>query len=162
MLERHPQLEDVLIETVPPFAKLRNSVLRKTVAKVTTLRQAAAVGGVELSELLSILRKAVGEQSPVDLEASGGHERSEPPEWFTPDRVAQSLDARPMLDAGRQPMSDVMTNLKSLKDGEIYELITPFVPAPLIEMAQSQGFTTWWIRKEEDVIRTYFIRPARP
>ncbi len=157
MLEQYPQLEDILIEAVPPFAKLRNPILRKTVAKVTTLRQAALVGGVALSELINTLRKAVGDQSPVDLEASGGHERSEPPEWFSPDRVAQSLDARPILDAGRQPMSDVMADIKNLQNGEIYELITPFVPVPLIEMAQSRGFSTWWTREEEEVVKTYFI-----
>jgi hypothetical protein len=156
MLERYPQLEDILIDAVPPFAKLRNPILRKTVAKVTTLSQAATVSGVSLKELLSILREAVGERSPVDSESSGGRERSEPPEWFSPDKVAQSLDARPMLDAGNQPMSDVMADLKNLQGGEVYELITPFVPEPLIEMAQSRGFSTWWSREEEELVRTYF------
>ncbi len=162
MLERYPHLEDILIETVPPFAKLRNPILRKTVAKVTTLRQAALVGGVALSELIDTLRKALGDKAAIDSDESDGYEPSEPPEWFSPDIVAQSLDARPILDAGRQPMSDVMTDLKNLKSGEIYELITPFVPAPLIEMAQSQGFTTWWTREEEEVIKTCFIRLAKP
>ena len=160
MLERYPHLEDVLIETVPQFAKLRNPILSKTVAKVTTLRQAALVGGVTLSELINTLRKALGEEAAIDPDESDGYERSEPPEWFSPDKVAQSLDARPILDAGRQPMSDVMADLKNLRNGEICEFITPFVPAPLIEMAQSRGFSTWWTREDEEVVKTYFISLA--
>jgi uncharacterized protein (DUF2249 family) len=160
MLKQYPQLEDVLIERVPLFAKLRNPILRKTVAKVTTLRQAALVGGVALSELINTLRKALGEEAAIDPDEGDGYESSDRPEWFSPDRVAQSLDARPILDAGRQPMSDVMADLKNLQDGEVYELITAFVPAPLIEMAQSRGFSTWWIREEEEVVKTYFISLA--
>ncbi len=39
LLQEFPQLEDVLIQMSPAFGHLRNPVLRKTVAKVATLRQ---------------------------------------------------------------------------------------------------------------------------
>ncbi len=39
LLERWPGLEDVLLELSPHFRALRNPVLRRTVAKVATLRQ---------------------------------------------------------------------------------------------------------------------------
>ncbi|MFH1755446.1 MAG: DUF1858 domain-containing protein, partial [Candidatus Latescibacterota bacterium] len=45
LLEAYPELEDVLIGIAPAFKKLRNPVLRRTVAKLTSLRQAAQVGG---------------------------------------------------------------------------------------------------------------------
>ncbi|WP_297095775.1 DUF1858 domain-containing protein [uncultured Draconibacterium sp.] len=45
LLEAYPQLEDVLIRAAPPFKKLRNPVLRKTITKITTLSQAATIGG---------------------------------------------------------------------------------------------------------------------
>ena len=34
LIETYPQLEDVLIEYAPAFKKLKNPVLRKTVAKI--------------------------------------------------------------------------------------------------------------------------------
>ncbi len=40
LLDAYPELEDVLIEIAPAFRKLRNPVLRRTVAKLTSLRQA--------------------------------------------------------------------------------------------------------------------------
>ena len=44
MIEAYPELESVLVEMAPAFAKLRNPVVRRTVAKVATLEQAARIG----------------------------------------------------------------------------------------------------------------------
>ena len=41
LLDAYPALESLLIETIPAFEKLRNPVLRKTVARITSLQQAA-------------------------------------------------------------------------------------------------------------------------
>ena len=49
LLKEYPSLEDTLYEIAPAFSKLRNPILRRTVAKATSLRQAAKVAGVELS-----------------------------------------------------------------------------------------------------------------
>jgi hypothetical protein len=43
LLDRYPELENVLIELAPPFKKLKNPFLRKGVAKVASLRHAATV-----------------------------------------------------------------------------------------------------------------------
>ena len=47
LLEAYPGIDEVLISWVPAFAKLRNPMLRKTVAKVATLEQAARIGALE-------------------------------------------------------------------------------------------------------------------
>ncbi len=52
LLDAYPELEEVLICIAPPFKKLRNPILRRTVAKVATLKQAASVGGVSIDELI--------------------------------------------------------------------------------------------------------------
>lgn len=46
LLESYPQLEDALINIFKNFKKLRYPFLRKTIAKVTSLRQAAIIGNV--------------------------------------------------------------------------------------------------------------------
>ena len=48
LLSAHPELEDLLISMSPAFIKLRNPVLRRSVARVATLRQAAAVGKLDV------------------------------------------------------------------------------------------------------------------
>jgi hypothetical protein len=46
LLEAYPELEPVLIATAPAFNKLSNPVLRRTIARVTSLRRAAEVAGL--------------------------------------------------------------------------------------------------------------------
>ncbi len=47
-LKHYPELESVPINMAPAFAKLKNPVLRKTVARVATLGQAAAFSMIQL------------------------------------------------------------------------------------------------------------------
>lgn len=52
LLEAHPFLLDHLLSLSPKFAKLRNPLLRATLAKVAPLSQAAAMAGLDLDDLL--------------------------------------------------------------------------------------------------------------
>ncbi len=61
LLDTYPELEDELISMAPPFKKLRNPLLRRSVAKVATIRHIASVAGIPLDELISKIRKAVGQ-----------------------------------------------------------------------------------------------------
>ena len=82
LLRHYPELEEVLIGIAPPFKKLRNPILRRSVAKVTSLRQAAAVGRVPIHEVVNELRAAVG-QAPLSSEAEpdAASYFSSQPEW---------------------------------------------------------------------------------
>jgi len=159
LLERYPRLEQVLIDLSPTFAQLRNPVLRKPVAKVARLRQIAEVAGVPIGDLVERLRFEVGTRDggpkyEDELVTHG----EQVPGWLTPDAVAQSLDARPILDAGGHPLAEVMQGLTKLQDGQVYELITPFVPAPLLNVALEKGYKSWTRRESADVVRTYFTK----
>ena len=46
LLEAYPELEDVLIGIAPPFKKLKNPILRRSVAKIATIKHISSVGGV--------------------------------------------------------------------------------------------------------------------
>ena len=61
-MDAFPHLEDILMELSPAFAKLKNPILRKTVARVASLQQAAVVGGLMVDELVNRLRKEVGQE----------------------------------------------------------------------------------------------------
>ena len=64
LLRRHPELEETLIRLSPEFQRLKNPVLRATVAKVATLRQVAQVGGLDPEALIKTLREAAGGGAP--------------------------------------------------------------------------------------------------
>jgi len=160
LLNRYPRLESVLIELSPTFSKLRNPVLRKTVARVATLRQVAQVAGVPIGDLIERLRLEVGirDISPVPQEEDEAVGETAAPSWFSPEAVVQSFDARPVLEAGGHPLSTVMQGLARLERGQVYELITPFVPAPMLSMVEEKGYKWWVHRESENVVKTYFTK----
>jgi hypothetical protein len=133
LLDKFPQLEEVLIEMAPEFKKLRNPVLRKTIAKVASLQQIAQLGNVPLAEMINKLRSEAGIQDEISDVEDKSIESTDPPDWFDKSRVVKTFDARPMLEAGEQPVTKVLQELQELTHGQIYELTAPFLPAPLID-----------------------------
>lgn len=157
LLDAYPELESKLIELAPAFAKLRNPILRKTIAKVATLRQAAQVGGVGLGTIITTLRKEAGLDSVSFSDSANGHSAT-PPFWFSREKIAKTLDARPMLEVGQHPITIVMKDLDALPDGAIYELITPFLPSPLLDMARQKGFESWSVTETDNLMKSYLTR----
>jgi hypothetical protein len=161
LLERWPDLERVLVELSPHFEALRNPVLRRTVAKVATLRQVSAVSGVALGVLVERLRAGAG-LAPVPLPPEEGGPPAERPAWADERHVAAAHDARAAIEAGEHPMTRVMADLAALGEGQVYALVTPFVPAPLADLARGKGFDAFSAIEEEGLVRTYFRRAPRP
>jgi hypothetical protein len=156
LIAAFPQLEPVLIDYVPAFDKLKNPVLRRTVARVTTLQQAATIGGVPVEGLINRLRAEVGQ----DLFSSGttAAYNTDRPGWFSEDRVVAELDAKGMLAAGEQPINQVIADLQALDRGSIYRLIAPFMPAPLVDKATSLDISHWVTRQDDGGFIIYFCR----
>lgn len=157
LLDSYPELEETLIEITPAFKKLKNPVLRKTIAKITTLRQAAKIGNVSLAELINRLRGELGMALSEHISEDNNSESHARPAWFNESKITNTVDARPMLEAGQEPVKFVFKDLNQLESGQIFELITPFEPAPLIQMAKEKGFQVWIQKVTNDVVKTYFL-----
>ena len=147
LLEACPALEETLLELSPAFAKLRNPVLRRTVAKVATIRQAAQIAGISPAEMVQTLRKAAGLASADSTGETDAEEEDDktPPEWFDETKITVRFDASPLIDAGESPMQEIIRLSKTLKKGEIMELTAPFKPAPIMDMLKSKGFQSWYL-----------------
>jgi hypothetical protein len=157
LLQAYPELEDTLIELAPVFKKLKNPVLRRTIARVTTLQQAAQVGEIPVHWIVNTLREKVGQDSLEGLKTSVDS-RGEKPSWLTDEKIVKRLDARPVIEEGGHPLGEVLTGVDDLQPGEIYELVTPFLPAPLIERVVARGFDNWSEKKSEDHFINYFLK----
>ncbi len=159
LLERWPGVEAALLEISPHFRALSNPVLRRTVARVATLRQVSKVSGVPLGTLIERLRAAAG-LPPLavteEADAAGG----ERPAWAADAAVTRTHDARPAIEAGEHPMAQVMADLAALPDAAVYLLLTPFVPAPLVDLARGKGYLSHSVVEGEGLVRTYFHRSA--
>ncbi|UCF37243.1 MAG: DUF1858 domain-containing protein [Acidobacteriota bacterium] len=160
LLESYPSLEQTLIELSPSFRKLQNPVLRNTVARVTTLGQAARVGGVPLGDLINRLRGAAGQAGTYQVEAAEDSLTSEEPPWMTESRAAHQIDVRPILERGEKPIATVLAALNNLESGQTLELTAPLLPAPLIDTAKSRGLETYVRKEGPELFRVYFHKPV--
>jgi hypothetical protein len=156
LIETYPELENILIEIAPAFKKLKNPVLRKTVARIATLQQAASIGNVKTEALINRLRKEVGQES---LEGETGVKYNYiKPEWFSETKIEAELNASEMLAAGEHPVNQVMADLKNLGANKIYKLKAPFLTAPIIDKASSIGMKHWIDKQNEDEFYIYFMK----
>jgi len=80
----------------------------------------------------------------------------EKPAWLNEAHIKQSLDAREILASGGHPLEQVMGDIARFAPGEIYELITPFSPAPLIEKVKNLGFEAYSEQEGPGLIRNFF------
>lgn len=156
LIEAYPQLEDMLIQHVPTFKKLKNPVLRKTVAKIATLQQAANIGNIEVGDLINMLRKEVG-QDVISIDFGDTYTTTKPI-WFDEKIIGQELDVRAMLEAGEHPVDQVISDLQHLKAATIYKLISSFIPAPLIDKASSLSYSHWVVKENEELFNVYFYK----
>lgn len=145
LLDTYPHLESTLLELSPAFSKLRNPILRRTVAKVTTLQQAAKVAGISPILLLETLRQAAGlpidnSSESIDIE----NEQKDKPEWFDETNITIRFDARPIIESGENPMQEIIRLSKELQNNQIMELTAPFKPIPIMDLLQSKGFEVWY------------------
>lgn len=139
LLDAHPELEDKLIAAVPAFAKLRNPILRATVAKVATLEQAARVGGILLPGLITLLRRELGQaDGPVEVAAPSPVGNSWPA-WYREEAVVERLEASLILAEGGHPLARVKQALNAHPPGAIVLLTSDFEPAPLLAQVGQEG-----------------------
>ena len=167
LLDAYPGIEDQLISWVPAFSKLKNPILRKTVAKVATLQQAAMVGGVSVRDLVRRLREATGQdatsdESPISESSSaagaGTHGDGAVPEWVTNGTLRHSMDADALLASGEHPLASVQHAIATLGPNETIQIRSSFRPAPLIDMMREKGHRIYWREISADHHETWLAR----
>jgi uncharacterized protein DUF1858 len=159
LLDRYPQLEDVLIGLAPPFKKLKNPFLRKGVARVASLRHAAAVGGLSATALVNALRAAIGQPllSPDTADERAAYFPAQP-DWFDRAKIAATIDES-QSDPDQMPIAAVLQRAATLHPGQILELVTSYLPAPGIDILKQKGYRVWSSQPAISEIRTYISRP---
>ena len=158
LLTAYPKLEDRLIGIAPPFKKLQIPLLRKSIAKVATIRNIASVGNIPLDELINKLREEVGQAKSNETYEDEAYFTSKPT-WFSADKVSISILEEETEDKDKMTVVTVLREAKKLKSGEIIELVTTFLPAPGIDSMRSKGYSVWTMKDEGNTIRTYFLKP---
>ena len=103
------------------------------------------------------MRKAAG-QNQTFVIMSTNNNLNEKPSWFDVASISETLDARQMLQAGQHPLTEVITKTSGMRPGQIFELITPFAPMPLIEKVIDKGFDAYVMTVSDSEVHTYFCK----
>ncbi len=157
LLEAYPEAEGLLIGMAPAFAKLRNPIVRRTVAKVATLEQAARIGKVSLRDMFHRLSECTGQRGwelppeAPSLQAEG--EES----WLVQACVREVVDADRMLERGVHPIGTIRESVAALKPGQAVLLLSSFRPQPLIDTMRRAGAVVYCV-DQGSKYATYFGR----
>jgi TusA-related sulfurtransferase len=155
LLKEYPFLEEELIKINPKFKKLKNPVLKRTVARVASIKQAAVVGSMDAGELLNKIRVLVG-QEPIKL--STKEEKEEiAPTWIA-NEPKVIIDANELLDNEQNPLAASNKALKELNSGEILLIKSDFMPQPLIDEFKSKNLEVFSHQIDKDSYLTYILK----
>ena len=83
---------------------------------------------------------------------------NEKPDWFDANKISETMDARPMLEAGEHPVAEAIKIASGLSNGKIFEIITPFAPMPLIEKIKDKGFAAYMEKVSDSEFHSYFCK----
>ncbi|HEY7610454.1 MAG TPA: DUF2249 domain-containing protein [Alphaproteobacteria bacterium] len=159
-LAADPGLLERLVAFNPAFRKLKNPILRRTMARLATFADAARVAGVPLEALLDVANGAAPQATPAaDAGAAKAAASVAPaPDWVRAldHATATHLDVRPILASGEDPFAKIMAVVAKLPPGAILMLEAPFDPAPLRRVLAGKGFAEHAECLAPDHWRVYF------
>jgi hypothetical protein len=165
VIARDEALVDVFIRAAPHFAKLRNRAMRRVMARLITVEQAARTAGIAPEKLVRDLNSALGIGERADDARSSAAKEDEAKGSATPapggprppgggvrevadaaspthpaNAPVRELDVREDLRTGNEPFSKIMAAVATLGADEILRLRTTFEPVPLFTVLGKRGF----------------------
>ncbi len=151
-------MKDILIDINPKFKKLNNPILRRTIAKLAGVKQAAIVGGMKPVELLNRLREAVGQEKilyAVDSELNDKNMSN--PLWIK-GNIKTVLDANEILDKDLNPLVELYKSTQEIQKNEVILIKSDFQPEPLIEEYRKKSYEVYCQKVDKDTFFTYIKR----
>jgi len=160
LFDRDERLIDMIASRSPQLAKLRNSPMRRIMARVTTVQQVARLCAVPLDVLLRDLNGVLGiSVDSAESSAKDAPEIERGDQVALPDFSSQvELDVREDLARGGEPFSRIMSAVGALGDGEVLHLRAPFEPVPLFAVMAKRGFGHRVERHADDDWSVWFFR----
>ena len=183
VLERDERLVEVFVAASPAFTRLRSPAMRRIMARLVSVEQAAKMAGLDAAALVARLNDALAKLSgsategvlaAAEMPAGGASARTEEERMEdTPEMldVAESLramppeqvvevDVREELRNGQEPFSRIMAAQRSVPEGGVLMLRAIFEPVPLYRVMEKQGLGHHTERLAEDDWVVWFFAPG--
>lgn len=146
VLAKDERLLDVFVATSPVFEKLRNSAMRKTMARLVTVEQAARIAGVDAAKLVDRLNEVLVGASPTSEPLDAVTPAAAAPLPAIPEQLRAlpaeklvDLDVREDLRAGKEPFRQILDAARALPRGSVLRVRAIFEPAPLYAVLAKHG-----------------------
>jgi hypothetical protein len=159
-------LIEVFASASPAFEKLRNAAMRRTMARLVTVEQAARIAGLDAEVLVERLNRALeggpklaGEPAPGTPEAPPVAPLPAALRAIPEERVVD-VDVREDLRAGREPFRRILDAVQRLPDDGVLRLRAIFEPVPLYGVLAKRGLGHFTERLADDDWRVWFHREA--
>ncbi len=160
VLARDESLIDVFVRAAPHFEKLRNRTMRRTMARLVTVEQAARTANVPAERLVRDLNAALGYVDALPASTASAPHAAPPEERHPEDAPVVEVDVREDLRAGREPFARIMGAVAALRDEEVLHLRAIFEPAPLFTVLGKRGLVYESRSHAPDDWSVWFWRPA--
>lgn len=145
VLAEDERLLEVFVAASATFEKLRNAAMRKTMARLVTVEQAARIAGIDAAVLVDQLNHALTGAPPADVAPAAASPAGPalPPipdalRRLPADRIVE-LDVRDDLRAGKEPFGKILEAARTLPAGSVLRLRAIFEPAPLYAVLAKRG-----------------------
>jgi TusA-related sulfurtransferase len=166
VLQRDERLVDVFAAAAPAFSRLRSPVMRRTMARLVSVEQAARMAGLDSAELVARLNTALAELSGhAEAPAPAAPGRTEEKTTMNdtpvvldiaqalatlpPERVVEA-DVREDLRNGQEPFSRIMAARQTVPADGVLKLRAIFEPVPLYRVMEKQGLEHYTEKLAED------------
>ena len=159
VLDKYPELKQVLMQLSPKFKRLQNPVSYNTLAKFVSFSDAAKITGVSLCEILHSINRYLGVEDKlqkimpdcIKVKTEKIEYSSEPITWSEPpERYVMNFDNQ----------EQILDLLRTLKPQKSLVVITTIEPDVLVKYAHSLGFK-YNIETGREY-RISFFNPAEP
>jgi uncharacterized protein (DUF2249 family) len=166
VLAQDERLLDVFVAASPAFEKLRSSAMRKTMARLVTVEQAARIAGIDAALLIERLNAALHGASPAAGTAWPGPTSAAPlppiPKALkaVPVERIVDLDVREDLRAGKEPFRRILDAARALPVDGVLRVRAIFEPAPLYAVLAKHGLGHVTERLAADDWRVWFHHDA--
>lgn len=163
VLARDESLVEVFARVAPHFGKLRNGAMRRVMARLVTVEQAARTANIPAERLVHELNAALGLADDQPANRTANRPIVSPSGQRHPEELpVVELDVRDDLRSGREPFSRIMSAIAALRDDEVLRLRAIFEPAPLFTVLGKRGFVHESEAHAADDWSVWFWRPTTP
>jgi hypothetical protein len=174
VLEINEHMIEAFVWLAPEFERLRHPRLRRLMAGRVSVKQAARIADIPLSEALYVLNLTAGEEEkrlahelellrPEDFKCALNNPLKKPRELLglrDDDPRVHFVDVTRQAELNEDPQPAILHELIELRDADEVLLVRhPFDPIPLRDQLATSGFASWSEERSPYDWYIYFYRP---